>query len=111
MAYTIDPGKHIKQVLVFYEDQMYKNPDWSTLPNDGVLLVKLFRMDGSQREMSGWDYYFKATGPNGPIYGYTNNVTDTIRYRNVTILRGKWSDDATFEAVRNAASKEATAFD
>jgi hypothetical protein len=106
MAYTIDPGKHIKQVFIFYEDKVYSNPDWSTLPNDGVLLVVLFRVDGSRRELSGADYYFKAVGPNGPIYAFTNTVTDTIRYKNAVILRGKWTDDATFEAVKKTAREK-----
>ena len=97
----LDPEKTVHTTRVYYDDgTMRETLDWRELPNDGVLMVVIVRVDGSRRTMSQRDYYFQAAGVHDYIFGETNNVNDLQRYTTDAILRGKWASDIIFEAAR-----------
>ncbi len=90
--------------------------DWDALPDDGVISVVLYFDEptpaGSplRRIMEGHDFYFKAAGPGGPIYGETHNqrqpdpMADIARrYPGASIKRGMWTDEDTMRRIQNQA--------
>ena len=102
---------------VFYEDGSYtsKNINFESLPRDGVLCMAVFedRLTPNgyhQRALyQAYDYYFRAEGRRGFIYGCVNEARerDTLkdiqdRYKNPIILRGKWTDRETLEIALEA---------
>lgn len=68
--------------------------DWSDLPDDGVLGVKLWFEDGHQC-VYGFDWYFHV--PDTNLFAGNNDTLHEIRdrYGDVILKRGKWipSDD------------------
>src|SRR5690348_5992396 len=86
---------------------------WYDLPADGVVAVRVYfdqqAPDGSplSRIMLGGncDYYFCAPGPQGPIYGHSNDPPEEMeaRYPGASIKRGKWTDETTMYEVQDLA--------
>lgn len=74
---------------------------WRDLPDDGVLVVRVYLNDKTSRLMSGADYYFKTVDESGeqPIYGQgVFNPQETMqelaaRYPGVAVKRGRWTTD------------------
>lgn len=96
-----DDDKIVAAVAVWYEDGPKDGcgDAWSSLPDDGVQAVVLTYLDGTRRILSGNDFYFQASGPADRIYGSNNHLDNAQRYENAVILRGRWTDDATFSWV------------
>ena len=80
---------------------------FSCLPKDGCLGIRLYedilKPNGEEYQccgqFKGYDWYFMAKGPKGPIYGVdvdqrTKNVPEELkeRYRDPVIIRGIWTD-------------------
>jgi len=91
-----------------------KTTKWKDLPEDGVLVVVLYfddkRPDGKllRRINTGGDWYFKAKGLEGPIYGQNNDTPEENEKRygeSISLKRGKWSDDATMQQAEKEASE------
>ena len=87
--------------------------DWADLPDDGVLLLKLyydeFTADGSVRytkRLSGDDHYFHAPGTD--LFGCNNDPIEDIhdRYPGVVVKRGKWTTREEMVAVRERAKHD-----
>jgi len=66
---------------------------WSELPNDGVLVVMLYRRDGTRRVMSGNDYYWTSQHKEGVVYGQSNEYPDPARYPGALVKRGRMAPD------------------
>lgn len=98
--YVLNPEKRIITTRVYYEDSVVETLYWDTLPTDGVLLIVLLRADGSRRTLQQKDWYYQAPGMNDSIYGATDDREEIKRYYRATVLRGKTTDDVTYEAVR-----------
>lgn len=90
-----------------------KTTNWRDLPDDGVLIIVLYfddkRPDGKplRRINSGVDWYFKARGLKGSIYGLNNDTSEENKKRygeDVLLKQGKWTD----ESIMYQAEKEAT---
>lgn len=90
-----------------------KTTKWKDLPDDGVLIIVLYldgkRPDGKplRRINSGVDWYFKAKGLKGPIYGLNNDTPEENKKRygeDISLKQGKWTD----ESIMYHAEKEAT---
>lgn len=86
--------------------------EWRDLPDDGVLIIVLYfddkRPDGKplRRINSGVDWYFKATGLKGSIYGLNNDTPEENKKRygeDISLKQGKWTD----EPIMYQAEKEA----
>lgn len=85
--------------------------DWRALPDDGVLVFVIYYDafsggDGSVRRrqiLSGEDWYFHV--PDSDLYGANSDPLDEneARYPDAVYKRGKWTDAATFERVREQA--------
>ena len=85
---------------------------WEELPRDGMIgcaFVSEVRSDDrhSVWNFNGYDLYFKADGINGPIFACDIeareiNKYDEInkRYKNASIIRGIWTDEATMLYVK-----------
>jgi hypothetical protein len=72
------------------------------LPDDGMLLLKLFYRDGRARILEGSDWYFMAMDGSGiPIFGQStyNEPPDPARYRNLVVKRGRWVSDREMERI------------
>lgn len=104
-----DDGMRVASWIVWCDDgNCYEGStaeEWAALPDDGLLGVKLlYDREGYGRNASGADYYFRAEGILEPIYGHSNGPWQDIvvRYTNVVIKRGRWTDDAYMRAVAQA---------
>lgn len=86
---------------------------WEDLPDDGVLVVVLYfdenRPDGKplRRINSGVDWYFRAKGLKGFIYGQNNDTPEENKKRygdDILLKRGKWADDSMMHRAEREAS-------
>lgn len=90
---------------------------WAALPDDGVLAIVLYFDETTpaglplRRIMSGHDFYFKAPGPGGEIYGesHSQRITEPTadilrRYPGASVKYGKWTDDDTMRRVDKEAA-------
>lgn len=78
---------------VWYKDGIIlsskeRNPDWSDLPDDGVLGVRVYYSDGTSRGMSGNDYYYMDLGSD--TFTNTDRLPDDIiiGHPDAKIIRG-----------------------
>lgn len=84
---------------------------WEDLPGDGVLSIVLYfdeaapSRDPLRRIMEGSDYYFRAPGESGPIFGHSDETPESIRrrYPGASIKRGQWTDDETMHRITQQA--------
>lgn len=87
------------------------NTEWEELPRDGMIACAFIsdREDGghSKWKFSGYDFYFKADGINGPIYGCDIEQREVDkkkdiaeRYVNASIIRGMWTDEDTMYEIQ-----------
>lgn len=101
------PATEVVGWRIWYDDgQVYDSltATWASLPDDGVLVVMLYRRDGSRRVMSGNDYYWTAYHPQGVIYGHADNPPDPTRYTGALIKRGRFAPDHIMQDVEAQAS-------
>jgi hypothetical protein len=69
--------------------------DFSAIPRDGVLGMVVHFADGTRRVATGADYYFRAAGNSDVIMGSDQQLPTPDRYRDLVVLRGRWTDDIT----------------
>ena len=94
---------HITEsVQVWYEDGPVDGSDWENLPDDGVQAVVQFFADGTRNVLTAYDYYFRADGPNDYIYGANNDLARAEEYPNSIVLKGRWTDMATYAYIARA---------
>lgn len=99
-----DMAKQVSRVRVWYADGSIEDGTlWAALPPDGVQAVRLDYADGTARVMEGADWYFTADGHADRIYGHADEQPQDGRYHGLMVLRGAWTDDATFAAIQRAA--------
>jgi hypothetical protein len=96
------------------DGQVYSSKEypWEKVPGDGLLGMVVYfdekAPDGNPLRRVAYggncDYYFRAPGPVGPIYGHSNDDPETIttRYPGASVKRGKWTDEATMYAAADA---------
>ena len=87
---------------------------WADLPDDGVLVLRLYYddfagRDGSVRytkSLSGDDHYFHIPGTD--LFGCNNDPIDEIhdRYPGAIVKRGKWTTHAEMTAVQERARED-----
>jgi hypothetical protein len=73
--------------------------DFVELPRDGVLGMVVHFADRTRRVATGADYYFRASGNEGVIMGSDMQLPTPDRYRELIVLRGRWTDDITMSRV------------
>ena len=109
------PGE-VEAWRVYYTDSReYSSAetDWAELPDDGVLLLRLYYDAFSRggvrytKSLSGDDYYFHVPGTD--LYGCNNDPPAEIRerYPGAVVKRGKWTTHAEMRRVQQR-SKEAS---
>lgn len=103
-------------IAYYTEDRRFtsEDTDWVDLPDDGVLHVQIFLdayagADNSIQYstiLSGDDWYFHVPGTD--LYGSNDDTPEEIeeRYPGAVCKRGKWTDPATFKAVRERAEND-----
>lgn len=87
---------------------------WEDLPSDGCLGFVFYysSVGGDGRhlrwELSAYDWYFKADGMNGPVYGSDVDQRELdrpsdirSRYTGATLVRGIWTDEETIRIVQD----------
>ena len=77
---------------------------WANLPDDGVLVIMLYRRDGSRRVMSGNDYYWTSVHPAGVVYGQSDTAPDLKRYPQCIVKRGRFAPDHIIQAAEADAA-------
>jgi hypothetical protein len=79
--------------------------DWSKLPDDGVLAVKVFFSDGFSRQCSGNDWYgLLVLSPDEWSIIHNNNTDNLERYPNALWKRGMWTSETEMERVNRELS-------
>lgn len=86
---------------------------WNELPRDGFVAGVLYldKVDKSgvrhRRMLSGHDRIFRAEGSVDFIYAESNDPLEEIkaRYKNPSIIRGRWTDEATMYRLQDMAAE------
>ena len=94
------------------EDYDSATTEWSALPGDGVLLLKIYYDEfttGGVRytqTLSGDDYYFHVPGTD--VFGCNNHPPEETheRYPGAIIKRGRWTTRTEMKAVEALAHSE-----
>ena len=74
--------------------------DWSRMPDDGVLAVKVFFSDGLSRMCSGNDWYgLLVLSPDSWTIVHNNNEDNLERYPNAIWKRGMWTSEEEMHRV------------
>ena len=88
--------------------------EWKDLPDDGMLVNVLYfdenRPDGKplRRINNGTDWYFRAKGLKGFIYGSNNDTPEENKERygdDILLKRGKWTDEPIMYQAERESSK------
>lgn len=72
---------------------------WDKLPDDGFQAMKLFYSDGTERNISGNDFYFLMEHPMGLIVGQSNDLDLKERYTSAIIKRGRHCPDIMMKQI------------
>lgn len=100
---SASPNHQTVEVRVWYVDEVRDGMgDWNELPDDGVQAVVQIFADGTKNVLMGNDYYFRAPGENDYIYGANNRDDNAERYEGAVVLKGAWTDTATFVGIERA---------
>ena len=85
---------------------VYHSPEWTweELPEDGMQFLLVYHMPVT-RTLYGDDFYFRAEGPDGHIFGSNRDDPEETRkrYKNAIIKRGRWMAQKAFDELVNAA--------
>ncbi len=78
-----------------------KDLTWCDLPDDGVVVIYLYKEGGYRESMCGFDHYFKA----GNVYGFNNDSIKEIkkRYPGASVKKGKWVSHEDMERIQQDA--------
>lgn len=86
---------------------------WNELPRDGFVAGVLYfdQVDKSgvrkRRTLGGHDRLFRAEGRVDFIYAESNDPREEIkaRYKNPSIIRGRWTDETTMYRLQDMAAE------
>lgn len=78
---------------------------WADIPEDGIILMYIYKEGGYREGFSGHDHYFHAPHSEGTIYGCNDDPIEEIekRYPGAIVKKGKWVPPEVFERVQKEA--------